>query len=145
VTRYLRHVLPSGMVITMPVPAPPPVLITYCLPTTFISFKSADETAAEERRGAARKVLAVLQEQKPQARKRRLPRHCPYDEHRERSAGRHDQRPAPEGRANAVLPAGDEPRPSAYSLAGQPCASCVLGEVPRLPPLGFPLVPLSGA
>lgn len=48
---------------------------------------------------------------------------------------------SPEGRANAVLPAGAEPRPSTIFAAGQCCASCVPGPLPRLLPLGFPLPP----
>jgi hypothetical protein len=46
---------------------------TYCSPPSFIPFSTPEELAAE-RDEAAAKVLAVLQEQKPQARKRRLPR-----------------------------------------------------------------------
>ncbi len=50
-----------------------PKLMTYgtpVSPTSFIPFK----TDRESRDEAAAKVLAILQEQKPQARKRRLPR-----------------------------------------------------------------------
>jgi hypothetical protein len=78
VTRYLRSALPSGMVVTLIVPEPEPAKFsTYVTPTSFIPFSTPEELAAQARESrdeAAAKVLAVLQEQKPQARKRRLPR-----------------------------------------------------------------------
>jgi hypothetical protein len=57
-----------------------PMFSTWCSPASFIPFSTPEELAAQARESrdeAAAKVLAVLQEQKPQARKRRLPRHCP--------------------------------------------------------------------
>jgi hypothetical protein len=55
----------------------PTTFSTYCSPTSFIPFSTPEELAAQARESrdeAAAKVLAILQEQKPQPRKRRLPR-----------------------------------------------------------------------
>ena len=73
-TLYSRHVLPSGMVVTLMMPPFDYAYSTPLLsPTSTIPFDDPQESRDE----AAAKVLAVLQEQKPQARKRRLPRpHC---------------------------------------------------------------------
>lgn len=92
---------------------------------------TAEELAAGARQEAAREVLAVLGEA-ARAGRVTLADEAPAAMISGRSL---------EGRVNAALPAGVEPRPSPVSMAGQPCA---LGSVPRLLPLGFPLVPLSG-
>jgi len=60
VTRYSRHVLPSGMVVSLAVPE---FRAAYGMPVSlakFIPIRSPEEIAAEERREAAGKALAVL-------------------------------------------------------------------------------------
>lgn len=57
-TRWSRHVLPSGMVVSLPLPEPEVTFGTYVSPARFIPLKSPDEI----RREAAEMVLAVFRE-----------------------------------------------------------------------------------
>lgn len=94
-TRYRHFYLPSGMALSVAVPESPLTFSTYCAPVKFYRIRSREEIAADERREAAGKALAVL----------RKPRGADVSRR----------------------------------MSGQPCGSCVLGAVPRLLPLGFPL------
>lgn len=116
-----------------------PKLMIYGTPvslTSFIPMTDPEEIARRERETAAGKALAVLREAE-----------TPPNAHRGR-VRRLKAEPWPadgEGRANAALPARVESGPSAYSVTGPSCPSCVLAAPRRLPPLGFPLMPLSAA
>ena len=65
-TRWSHHVLPSGMVVSLPMPEPEVSYGTYVSPTSFIPLKSPEEIAAEERQEAAAKALAILRDRIPQ-------------------------------------------------------------------------------
>ncbi len=141
-TRYRHHVLPSGMVVTMAEPAFELAYGTPASPPTFFRIKSPEEIAAGERRVAAGKALVVLREAAPKPRRVRRLKAEPWPS---ATLALGDEAPAAMisdraqgGRSNAVLPARVEPGPLT-----QGCSSCVLGALLRLPPLGFPLVPLS--
>ena len=64
-TRYTHHVLPSGMVFSVPFPERLVTYGTYCSPTSFIPFESERALAERDRANGARVALETLRSEAP--------------------------------------------------------------------------------
>lgn len=117
---------PTDPVPGQPWGTPPGSYSAPVSPMTFYRIKSPEAIAAEERREGAARVLPIL---------RRALAAGTISLADGAPAAMISGRPL-EGRANAVLPAGDEPRPSATRAASQPSpARFAPVDRLRLPPL----------